>query len=132
MKPATQADALLARARRLLHDHRSRARKDGTAINYSLRDVRQLLADHPLCEYCRLPLSFAVSLDHRTPIGRGGRHAIDNLAVCCSRCNAMKGVLTEAEFREVLTLLALLHPTARADLERRLLAGGKRYERKRS
>jgi hypothetical protein len=43
------------------------------------------------------------------------------------RCNCLKGQLTEAEFRELPTFLALLHPIARQDLEHRLLAGGKRY-----
>ncbi len=124
---ATQADALLIRARRLLHDHRTRARKEGAALDYGLADVRHLLAEHPLCDYCRMPLSFAASLDHRTPVSRGGRHTLDNLAVCCSRCNSIKGMLTENEYREVLTLLALLHPAARADVERRMLAGGRRY-----
>ena len=125
--PLKQDDAMLARARRLLSDQRTRGRKDGVVLGYTLADVRQLLAEHPLCTYCRSPLSFAASLDHRTPISRRGRHALDNLAVCCCRCNAMKGMLTEAEFREVLMLLAHLHPIARQDLERRLLAGGKRY-----
>lgn len=125
--PSTQSDALLARARRLLSDHRTRAKRDGVTLDYGLADLRQLLAEHPLCEYCLLPLSFAASLDHRTPTARGGRHVLDNLAVVCDRCNRLKGQLTEGEFRELLTLLALLPPVARADLECRLIAGGKRY-----
>ena len=124
----TQADAALARARRLLRDHRRRAKRDGV-LDYDLTDIRRLLTEHAQCEYCSLPLSFAVSLDHRTPIGRGGRHALANLAVACQRCNQLKGMLTEAEYRELLTLLALFHPVARSDVERRLLAGGKRYAR---
>jgi 5-methylcytosine-specific restriction endonuclease McrA len=127
MKPLTQQDALVARARRLLHDHRTRAKKDGAALDYGLVEVRQLLAEHPVCEYCRAPLSYAASLDHRTPTGRGGRHILANLAVCCTRCNSIKGQLTEAEFRDVLTLLARMHPAGRQDVERRLLSGGKRY-----
>lgn len=129
--PTTQADALLARARRLLSDHRTRAKKDGTNLDYGLADVRQLLADTPLCDYCRLPVAWNASLDHRQPIARGGRHSLDNLAVCCERCNRMKGMLTESEFRELLMLLALLHPAARQDLERRLLSGGQQYARTR-
>ena len=89
--------------------------------------MRQLLADHPQCGLLRGPLSFAASLDHRTPIARGGRHELANLAVCCERCNRLKGQLTEGEFRELLALLARTHPVARTDIERRLLAGGQRY-----
>ncbi|HTU23129.1 MAG TPA: HNH endonuclease signature motif containing protein [Gemmataceae bacterium] len=94
---------------------------------HACRRAAATLADNPLCEYCRTPVSFAVQLDHRTPIGRGGKHSRDNLAVCCGRCNAIKGLLAEAEFRALLTLLASLHPAARQDVERRLVAGGKRY-----
>lgn len=127
MRLATQADALTARCRRLLSDHKTRAKRNGAALDYGLADLRRLLESSPCCEYCGLPLSFAASLDHRQPVARGGRHSLDNLAVCCARCNSLKGQLAEAEFREVLTLLALFHPTARTDIERRLLAGGKRY-----
>jgi 5-methylcytosine-specific restriction endonuclease McrA len=129
-KLPSQADASLARARRLLHDHRTRAKRDGCQLDYALADLQRLIADHPLCEYCRAPVSFAVQVDHRTPIARGGRHQLVNLAICCSRCNALKGQLTEAEYRELLTWLAQ-HPRVAADLERRLLAGGALYASKR-
>jgi 5-methylcytosine-specific restriction endonuclease McrA len=122
----------LARARRLLHDHRSRAKKDGAVLDYGLAEVRQLLAEHPLCEYCRAPVAWDASLDHRTPTARGGKHALDNLAVCCRKCNALKGPANEAEFRRFLALLAEWHPLARADYERRLLAGGQRYAGRRA
>jgi 5-methylcytosine-specific restriction endonuclease McrA len=124
---AVFADPLLARARRLLHDHRTRAKKLGASLDYNLDDVRQLLEASPLCSYCRLPLSFAASLDHRQPLARGGRHRLDNLAVCCTRCNSVKGQLSEAEFQGLLALVTHWHPTGRQDLERRLLAGAKRY-----
>jgi hypothetical protein len=56
------------------------------------------------------------------------RQHLDDLAGS-ARCNALKVSLTEPEFRELLTLLALFHPTARADVGR--LAGGRRYARPR-
>jgi hypothetical protein len=126
-QPHTQADALLSRCRRLLHDHRTRARQDGQVLEYNLDQLRELLAASPCCAYCRMPVSWSASIDHKTPIARGGRNAFSNLAVCCRRCNALKGQFTEAEFLELLTMLALLHPAARSDLERRLLAGSSRY-----
>lgn len=122
------ANPLLARARRLIGDQRTRAKRDGVVLGYTLADVRQLLASTPCCEYCRLPVGWDLQLDHRTPIARSGRHELANLAVCCSRCNSIKGQLTEGEFRAVLSLIETLHPVARADLERRLLAGGRRYK----
>lgn len=129
MKPvSTQADALLIRARRLLHDHRTRAKKDGAYLDYGLAEVRQLLAASPCCRWCKMPVGFSdASLDHVLPISRGGRHVLGNLAVVCTRCNALKGCLTGTEFEALLQLLARLHPIASQDIERRLLAGGNRY-----
>jgi 5-methylcytosine-specific restriction endonuclease McrA len=129
----TQQDALLARARRLLHDHRTRARKDGTELDYGLTEVRQLLAEHPLCEYCRAPLSHAASLDHRTPISQGGKHILANLAVVCLPCQQRKGILLEEEYRALLALGATWRPRSQSDLLARLRAGGgKRYARRRT
>jgi 5-methylcytosine-specific restriction endonuclease McrA len=84
--PLPQPDAALARARRLLHDQRTRARKDGAVLDYGLADVRHLLADSPCCSYCGVRVAWDVSLDHRTPTGRGGQHQLANVAVCCGRC----------------------------------------------
>jgi len=89
-----------------------------------------LAREAKLCVYCRAPLSLALSFDHRVPIARSGLHAISNLCVCCQRCNTLKGKLTTDEFTELLALLQRLHPAARQDLERRLLAGGVRYCRR--
>lgn len=132
MKPlVTQVDALKARARRLLADHRTCAKKDGATLDYTLTDLRELLASSPTCAYCKLPLSFAVSLDHRQPLSRGGRHSLDNLTVCCERCNRLKGMLTAEEFRLLRDAVTQLHPVAAADVERRLLAGAARYASRR-
>jgi hypothetical protein len=57
------------------------------------------------------------------------RHELGNLAAFCSRCNSMKGMLSEAEFWELLTLSGLLHRAAHHELEVRLLAGGRRHSR---
>jgi 5-methylcytosine-specific restriction endonuclease McrA len=130
--PPTQQKALLSRCRRLLHDHQTRARKDGQTLDYGLAQVVELLGASPCCAYCQRPVGWDVSLDHRMPTGRGGRHALANLAVCCPRCNALKGALTEAEFRELVPMLARWHPAGRQAVERRLVAGGKRYAGKRA
>jgi hypothetical protein len=48
----------------------------------------------------------------------------------CRRCQSLKGQLTGAEMQFLREFLEGLHPVARADVERRLLSGGKRYARK--
>ncbi|MGH7169210.1 MAG: HNH endonuclease [Gemmataceae bacterium] len=125
--PLGQADTLRGKCRRALASHRQWAARDGKTLDYDLGDLLALAAASPQCGYCRMPLSFAFNFDHRTPIARGGRHALDNLAVCCGRCNAIKGQLTEGEYRGLLRVLECFHPAARADVERRLIAGGARY-----
>jgi 5-methylcytosine-specific restriction endonuclease McrA len=125
--PGAQVDALLARARRLLKDHRARARRVGAALDYGLAQLRALLADSPCCAYCHSPVAWDAQVDHRTPTSRGGSHSLNNLSICCARCNSLKGLLTEDEFRQLRELLALLHPRAAEDLARRLIAGGARY-----
>lgn len=59
-----------------------------------------------LCRYCGRktkrnghdedPLQF--TLDHMTPLSRGGRWNRANLACCCRECNNRKGDMTAAEF----------------------------------
>jgi 5-methylcytosine-specific restriction endonuclease McrA len=41
------------------------------------------------CAYCFKPLD-VVTIDHFTPISRGGDNDIDNLVPCCQRCNSSK------------------------------------------
>lgn len=50
------------------------------------------------CSYCgkaTMPV-----MDHVIPLSRGGKHELDNLKVCCSRCNSFKGAQTLEEFTE--------------------------------
>lgn len=52
------------------------------------------------CCYCGIKMTAkTVSCDHMTPLGRGGRHALDNLALCCLDCNYLKLTRTADEFR---------------------------------
>jgi hypothetical protein len=127
--PPTQQKALLARARRLLHDHQTRARKDGVTLDYTIDDLRRLIASSPCCYWCRLPVAFDLQLDHLQPVGRGGLFTLDNLCVSHARCNQLRGMLTEAETVQLLAFLARLHPVARQDVERRLTGGGTVYAR---
>ena len=123
----TQAGALLARCRRLLAAHRCRAKAVGQVLDYDLDDLRRLIESSPCCRWCRLPVGFDLQLDHLHPIGRGGQFALYNLCIACGRCNRLRGMLTEAETLHLLEFLGDIGPVARADLERRLLAGAKRY-----
>lgn len=56
-----------------------------------------------LCWYCRARTpSVEASIDHRTPRSRGGDNALENLALCCKRCNGAKGALMDQEYRSIM------------------------------
>lgn len=63
------------------------------------------------CYYCRALLGSDKHLEHRTPLVRGGAHAIDNACWSCPSCNRRKGTKTEQEF------LALTAPNLARVLE---------------
>jgi 5-methylcytosine-specific restriction endonuclease McrA len=47
-----------------------------------------------LCEYCRMPESASELkhvIDHIIAMQHGGRTVLENLALCCGRCNLYKG-----------------------------------------
>jgi hypothetical protein len=52
-----------------------------------------------LCPYCRAPIDIiTLSLDHKTPLRRGGGPELDNLQVVCKGCNGSKGQFTHEEY----------------------------------
>lgn len=56
------------------------------------------------CFYCGYRMRKAkgngnsVTLEHRTPLSRGGSHAHKNLAAACYTCNTRKRSMLESEF----------------------------------
>lgn len=95
--------------------------RDRPARTYAINEARravaaarqQLLAllrdevlwrDGPVCHYCgietmRQPADppadwnhdWDRTVDHKVPVDRGGRDDVDNLVICCRRCNSEKG-----------------------------------------
>jgi 5-methylcytosine-specific restriction endonuclease McrA len=84
---------------RISEANRRAARNDGAGVTRA--QWRELVAQHDhRCAYCQRlrPLT----IDHRIPLKRGGRHEIENILPACQPCNSSKGTLTEDEFRERL------------------------------
>jgi len=78
---------------------------DGTA---SLVVLSQMLRGLSHCEHCGVEMtqSYPVkssnkTIDHKTPLSRGGKHTLENIAVMCLGCNSSKGNRTMAEFERV-------------------------------
>lgn len=52
-----------------------------------------------ICYYCEKELAYAnTSIDHKTPISRGGLTIEDNLVIACISCNQDKADMTEQEY----------------------------------
>jgi 5-methylcytosine-specific restriction endonuclease McrA len=49
------------------------------------------------CVYCGI--GGPMTMDHATPLSRGGHHAAVNIVPACRSCNSAKGALTAEEFR---------------------------------
>ncbi|MGH9839153.1 MAG: HNH endonuclease [Blastocatellia bacterium] len=65
------------------------------------------------CEYCRSPVSHAVSsfaIEHIIPLEKGGTTTADNLALSCQGCNSHKHIKIEAVDPLTKQLIPLFHP----------------------
>jgi 5-methylcytosine-specific restriction endonuclease McrA len=65
---------------------RRRTRKAGNGVFVILPKELRKLKTQP-CIYCG---GKAEHMDHITPISRGGRHSVGNLAPACAKCNLSK------------------------------------------
>ena len=60
------------------------------------------------CHYCGCKFIigsqfFKPTLDHKTPLSKGGKNDIDNLVVCCIRCNMLKRTIDYDSFVFILS-----------------------------
>lgn len=83
-----------------------RNRMSGTGfLGLSSLDVMKKFERCKDCCYCGVDLRKnpeICSLDHLLPKSRGGKNEIDNIGLACKQCNAMKGTMTDVEFRAFL------------------------------
>lgn len=84
------------------YDHEARtyaayATGDGTLTRLVLR---AMFAWQRECPYCGKAMGAREkSLDHVTPLSRGGTHTADNVVVCCRSCNSRKHARTPEEWQ---------------------------------
>jgi len=94
-------DNTLEKARRFVASGKERAAKYGAPVDPDLKAEDLLPLFHAgSCYLCGDPLNGDRQIDHKTPLKRGGAHALSNLGAACSYCNEAKGDMTEKEFRE--------------------------------
>lgn len=99
---------------------RQQACDAGHVIDFNLLDVRALVLyslGHRRCRYCRgavEPGTFALA--YKVPADRGGSFTFHNLVVVCQDCHEAKGILDDAEYKELLGLLRSWSPPVRRHL----------------
>lgn len=103
-------------------------------VPFTLDDLRHKIAaaiGQP-CLYCGAGLNGQTfSADHMKPLNRadeivtiGWLARLDNVAICCSSCQRLKGCMDADQYRRFLSVLAEFDDVARRDVVRRMKAGG--------
>ncbi len=68
---------------------RVKEQSDGSITN---EFIDKLKLQSKFCAYCKCALSTEnKTIDHAIPIGIGGPHSINNIVICCEKCNYAKG-----------------------------------------
>ena len=108
-----------------IYQNQKRRLKD---TGYEIHQFRKLVEEaigQP-CPFCETILTaFNFSADHSQPVSRGGSTALDNLEICCERCNQIKGMMTGTEFFGLMDFIRNWEPKVKINLLARLRAGGR-------
>lgn len=110
--PSHHAAYMQSHPEKLIHKNHNRymclvKANDGTLTQ---KTVLALFKQADKCPYCGIQLRDVAkkwqpgskSLDHITPLSRGGAHSLTNVIVCCYTCNTKKGRRTLEEVGFVL------------------------------
>ena len=78
--------------------------KQKTTRNKSNRKVRERLGNNQewRCAYCQHDITHHSSLDHITPLARGGPDSPENLHLTCRECNRRKKEHSDTQYRQLL------------------------------
>lgn len=87
-------------ARRAYTRAKERVRRGKLAAgDVTMVDLATLASQNgPNCSLCGKPLGDDITLEHKTPLARGGSHTLANLALAHRLCNMRKGRLTMEEW----------------------------------
>lgn len=106
-----------------------RAEELGIWLDYTLDDLRsivQLALSRANCPYCQdLMTAKTFSADHKIPVARGGGMGMNNIIICCTPCNQVKGALDAIEYKELLSLVNGWSIPVKKNLFARIRAGSK-------
>jgi len=86
---------------------RRRRSRQGAMIDGRLKDYEIYDRDGWCCQYCGVSTPIRLigtnhanepTIDHMTPLSRGGNHSAENLCLSCRDCNSIKGTMNYQEF----------------------------------
>ncbi len=76
-----------------------RKEREAGGREISVDDVNYLMNRYSRrCAYCDVALGSDFHVDHVLPVAKGGSNELNNLAVCCPKCNLAKHAKTVQEF----------------------------------
>lgn len=99
--------------RRVYNAARRARAMTGAAASVSLEALAALPR---MCAYCGRD-DVRLTLGHRVPLNRGGRHELSNLVWACANCNSRKADRDELEFRALLAYEALVAGRTRRSIQ---------------
>ena len=91
--------------------------------------LREFADDYAICKYTgsRILWSTDWEVDHAMPTSRGGIFHLTNAVICSRRVNAVKGALTDVEFRDLIRLVGGWPVRVRMEFYGRLMSAGRKY-----
>ncbi len=95
--PMTREQVIRRAVYKYYHSHFSTGTVHG---KYTLKKM-MWIKQHQRCYFCKKHVGKeTATVEHLTPLVRGGVGNIENLALTCGFCNCLKGNMTEQEFIE--------------------------------
>lgn len=97
----------------------------------TLDEARALISNPPICIYCEQPVPwYALSIDHKQPVSRGGNHDPENLVWVDLSCNLVKGSMTAEEYINFLAFIRRYPEVEQYIIPRLKMGGGAIYGRR--
>jgi len=125
----TTNSTFVKRTGNMFFNQQRRARLDGRSIDYTLDELREVIHFHlktGLCPYCGDTLTLRnFACDHNEPTSRSHNWSINNLTICCERCNQIKGNMNGSEYLSLISLIKEYPDSVRKNILARLRAGGR-------
>jgi len=52
--------------------------------------------------YSKYPYKYTPSINHKIPLTNDGKHELENMVLCCYKCNIIKSTMTDKTYKELL------------------------------